>query len=164
MAVLIGEKRSTYAEWEREIVPKANVLSKIASALGVSMDEILSENDDNRGTVTPSLKIAESTRQADLLPDLMKMMLEQMKTQNQILNNQTVLIASKIETINTHLNGVFETQKVAQSKQRMAAELLFEYLTGEHGKKTSKDLMDIWDTKFFRSIKKQKDTQNDFGK
>lgn len=44
VAEKIGEKRSTYANWERETVPQADVLARIAAALGVSIDQILSDD------------------------------------------------------------------------------------------------------------------------
>lgn len=43
VADLIGEKRSTYAEWERETPPRADILVKLASALGVTVYDILAE-------------------------------------------------------------------------------------------------------------------------
>lgn len=46
LADKIGEKRSTYAEWENGIVPKGDILAKIASALGVSLSELISGNSD----------------------------------------------------------------------------------------------------------------------
>lgn len=42
----IGEKRSTYAEWERGIEPKASALVKIAKVLGVSTSQLLEGIDD----------------------------------------------------------------------------------------------------------------------
>lgn len=42
----IGEKRSTYAEWERGIEPKASALVKIAKVLGVSTSQLLDGIDD----------------------------------------------------------------------------------------------------------------------
>lgn len=44
IADLIGQKRSTYAEWERNIVPKADILNKLAHHLGTTIDELLEEN------------------------------------------------------------------------------------------------------------------------
>lgn len=42
----IGEKRTTYAEWEKRIVPKANVLEKISKVLGVTIDELMTKSDE----------------------------------------------------------------------------------------------------------------------
>lgn len=65
MADLLGEKRSTYAEWERDTVPRADIFYKIASILEVSMDELLSmpklkgktkTNDQEDLSVDPRIK------------------------------------------------------------------------------------------------------------
>lgn len=50
IADMVGEKRSTYAEWERNTVPKADILLKIANILGVELGELLAtdEKSDNR--------------------------------------------------------------------------------------------------------------------
>lgn len=64
VAKLIGEKRSTYAEWERNIIPKADILSKISSALSVPLEELLSGNKVNisiADTVTPRILELQAT-------------------------------------------------------------------------------------------------------
>lgn len=43
VADIIGEKRSTYAEWENNTMPQADILSKISSALNVPMADLLSD-------------------------------------------------------------------------------------------------------------------------
>jgi transcriptional regulator with XRE-family HTH domain len=43
----IGEKRSTYAEWERGIEPKASVLVKLARLFGVNLSDLLEGVDEN---------------------------------------------------------------------------------------------------------------------
>lgn len=45
IADLIGEKRSTYAEWERNIIPKANILLKIADVLSIPIQDLLGVDD-----------------------------------------------------------------------------------------------------------------------
>lgn len=47
IASLLGEKRSTYAEWERSTVPKADILMKIAEVTGVPMGVLLDEKPSN---------------------------------------------------------------------------------------------------------------------
>lgn len=44
MAEKLEVKRSTYAEWERETMPQADIIAKISQLSGISCDEILSEN------------------------------------------------------------------------------------------------------------------------
>jgi transcriptional regulator with XRE-family HTH domain len=41
---LLDEKRSTYAEWEKETVPRADIFFKLAAVLGVKPDDLISEN------------------------------------------------------------------------------------------------------------------------
>lgn len=48
----IKEKRSTYAEWERGIEPKASALVKIAKVLGVSASQLL-EGVDDKPAIAP---------------------------------------------------------------------------------------------------------------
>lgn len=43
MADMIGEKRSTYAEWENNTMPQADILSRISSVLNVPMADLLSD-------------------------------------------------------------------------------------------------------------------------
>ena len=52
VADLIGEKRSTYAYWERNVTPKGDVLSKIAKVLEVPIDVLLSGTDEDMTTIT----------------------------------------------------------------------------------------------------------------
>lgn len=59
MAKLLGEKRSTYAEWENEIMPKAHILAKISSITEIPMDDLLAES-VNRGTSEVSESESES--------------------------------------------------------------------------------------------------------
>lgn len=43
MAGKLDVKRSTYAEWERETIPQADIIVRISELAGISCDEILSE-------------------------------------------------------------------------------------------------------------------------
>lgn len=45
IAKLIGESRSTYAEWEKDTEPKPTVLSKIAEVLNVGISDLLENNE-----------------------------------------------------------------------------------------------------------------------
>lgn len=49
IAELLGEKRSTYAEWERSTVPKADILAKISQITGVTMSDLLDEKPSSNG-------------------------------------------------------------------------------------------------------------------
>ncbi len=65
-ADLLGEKRSTYAEWERETVPKADILQKISAITGVNMDELLSVKTKNSPhEATSQMKSKEHTQLVD---------------------------------------------------------------------------------------------------
>lgn len=65
LADKIGVKRSTYAYWERTIVPKADELDKIAEALGVSFDEFLSK----KGAPVKALRRQEQEKEGTDLTD-----------------------------------------------------------------------------------------------
>lgn len=54
IAELLGEKRSTYAEWERSTVPKADVLAKISQITGVTMSDLLDEKPAINGRQKPT--------------------------------------------------------------------------------------------------------------
>lgn len=42
----LGVKRSTYAGWEKEIVPQADILGRMAAVFSVSIDELLAKPDE----------------------------------------------------------------------------------------------------------------------
>ncbi len=42
----LGIKRTTYAGWEKEIVPQADILERMAGVFGVTIDEILAKPDE----------------------------------------------------------------------------------------------------------------------
>lgn len=67
----LGVKRTTYAEWEKETVPRADTFWRLATILKVKPDDLLSENwqPDENSTFTPVAtrkKISLETIQKDL--------------------------------------------------------------------------------------------------
>lgn len=103
IAELLGEKRSTYAEWERSTVPKADVLAKISQITGVTMSDLLDEKPAINGRQKPTdpltgahvtlqdyidkqeQRIAELKRDKDMLYALLNSNLVSLKEGQQIM-------------------------------------------------------------------------------
>lgn len=69
IAVKLGEKRSTYAEWERNTIPKADILQRISELTGVGLDELL----DGRTKNVPQRTISgDDQKETDVQPVIQK--------------------------------------------------------------------------------------------
>lgn len=55
VAKLLDEKRSTYAEWENETIPRADIFFKISAALDVNPEDLIAEdwNPDEKPSKAP---------------------------------------------------------------------------------------------------------------
>lgn len=98
--------------------------------------------------------------------ELMPILVELMKKQNTILENQNSIITDKFSTVESNLNAVLENQQVGDARQRRSLEVLFGLHLGVQPEKTVQELINVVDTGAVDSFvpKKKKGIHSDAGK
>lgn len=110
MAEKLEVKRSTYAEWERETIPQADIIVKISALAGISCDEILSENGDFSVNGTPREK-----KKASTSPDYqIGVLTGKLETKDEVITakDQTILVQKEfMELLKTNLGSISDGQQ-----------------------------------------------------
>lgn len=115
-----------------------------------------------------SLSKLDNSPETNAEPALMPVLVELMKKQNIVLENQNRLleaqngiISDKFEKIETNLNGVQKTQQEFGAMLGEGLGLLFEFQAGERSERTAKDLKKVWSSRVLRKMKKTEGIPND---
>lgn len=110
MAEKLEVKRSTYAEWERETIPQADIIVKISELAGISCDEILSENGDF--SVNGALR---EKKKASTSPDYqIGVLTGKLETKDEVITakDQTILVQKEfMELLKTNLGSISDGQQ-----------------------------------------------------